>query len=291
MSQKKNKLKSVDVPFYRYWSALYMSFYSRHIYVDVGKRWRGLGLLYLLLATAICSIPFFIRMDISFNNSFQEQLIKPLEEIPVFYIQNGNVIFDKPMPYLVKDEKGQVVIVIDTTGKINDFSKYPSLTVLVNKNKISLKIPRLRLFNMVPSQIDNSPPMVQEFDKDTNLVFDGKMITQEKTVTNLKYFAEILMYPMIVAMLYSIFISFFLVFGFLGQVFSNVFFSFSVGFKQSCRLLIVAGTPMLLLLILLLTLNNMFLGSGFILLALLIAYFSFALYALRAESRKVVRQD
>ena len=40
----KNKLKLIDAPVYRYWDALYMSFYSRRLYVDVGKRWRGLGI-------------------------------------------------------------------------------------------------------------------------------------------------------------------------------------------------------------------------------------------------------
>mgnify|MGYP000744652103 CR=1 FL=1 len=136
---KENTLKSVDTPSYSYWSALYLSFYSQHLYVDVGKRWRGIAFFYLLLAIAICSIPFVIRMNLSFNDAFKEQLIKPLEEIPVFYIQDGHVVFDKPMPYLVKDNRGQVVAIVDTTGKINDFSKYPSLTILVNKDKISLK--------------------------------------------------------------------------------------------------------------------------------------------------------
>lgn len=82
----------------------------------------------------------------------------------------------------------------------------------------------------------------------------------------------------------------FLVFGFLGQVFL-VYFSFSITFKQSCRLLIVAATPMLIALILLLTSNYIFPGSGFILLFLLIGYFSYALFALRAESKKLSGHD
>lgn len=289
MKKEKNKLKSIDAPSYGYWSALYRSFYSRHLYVDVGKRWRGWGLLYLLLAIAICSIPFAVKMDFSFNTSFQEQLVKPLIEIPTFYIQDGNVVFDKPMPYLVKNDKGDVTIIIDTTGQINDFSKYPLLAILVNKNQISMKIPNLQLFDMPQAQFSSGPPIVQEFTKEDNAVFDGKTIAKEQTITNLKYFAQMLMYPIIVSIFFSMFITFFLVFGFLGQIFSSVFFSFSVTFKQSCRLLIVAGTPMLLLMMLLLTFNFMFTGSGFILLFFLIGYFSYALYALRAESKKIVR--
>lgn len=288
MSKEKNKLKPIDTPVYGYWSALYKSFYSRLLYVDVGKRWRGLGILYLLLSIALCSIPFALRMSFSLNQSFKEQITDPLSKIPVFYIQNGLVSFDKPMPYLIKNDQGQVVVAIDTTGKINDFpSDYPYLTILINKNKISLKVPSLKLFNMTESKPSKGTPLVQPFDKGTNLVFDGKKIAEENSIKDLKYFSQLMIYPMIVAIFFSIFIVFFLVFAFLGQVFSTIFFTFNVTFAQSSRLLIVAGTPMLLLLLMMLTLNSIFQGSGFILFALLIMYYSFALYSLRAESRRM----
>ncbi len=266
-----------------------MSFYSRRLYVDVGKRWKGFALLYLLLTIALFSIPFSVRMSFSLNQSFKEQITDPLSKIPVFYIQNGEVSFDKPMPYLIKNDLGQVVVAIDTTGKINDFPRdYPYLTILINKNKISLKVPSLKLFNMVDSKPNKGAPIVQTFDKGTNLVFDGKKIAEENSIQKLKYFSQLMIYPMVVAIFFSIFIVFFLVLAFLGQVFSTIFFSFNVSFLQSSRLLIVAGTPMLLLLFIMLTLNSIFQGSGFILFALLIAYYSFALHSLRAESRRIV---
>lgn len=286
--KEKNKLKPIDTPVYGYWSALYMSFYARRLYIDVGKRWRGLALLYLLLTIALCSIPFSLRMSFSLNQSFKEQITDPLSKIPVFYIQNGEVSFDKPMPYLIKNDQGQVVVVIDTSGKINDFpADYPYLTILINKNKISLKVPSLKLFNMTDSKPSKGAPLVQTFDKGTNLVFDGKKLAEENSIKELKYFSQLMIYPMVVAIFFSIFIVFFLVLAFLGQVFSTIFFSFNVSFLQSTRLLIVAGTPMLLLLLIMLTLNSIFQGSGFILFALLIAYYSFALHALRAESRRL----
>ncbi len=289
VSKEKNKqLKPIDTPVYRYWSALYMSFYSRLLYVDVGKRWRGLGILYLLLTIALFTIPFAVRMSFSLNQAFKEQITDPLSKIPVFYIQNGEVSFDKPMPYLIKNDQGQVVIIIDTTGKINDFpSNYPYLSILINKNKISLKVPSLKLFNMAETKPSKGTPLVQTFDKGTNLVFDGRKIAEEDSIKNVTFYSELMIYPMVVAMLFSIFIILFLVLAFLGQVFSNIFFSFNVTFAQSSRLLAVAGTPMLLLLLAMLTLNSIFMGSGYILFALLIFYYSFALYSLRAESRRV----
>src|SRR5476651_2545843 len=61
VAKEKNKLKLIDAPVYGYWKALYMSFYSRRLYVDIGKRWHGFGLVYLLLAIAVLSLPFALR--------------------------------------------------------------------------------------------------------------------------------------------------------------------------------------------------------------------------------------
>ena len=289
VSKEKNQLKPIDASVYNYWSALYLSFYSRRLYVDVGKRWHGLGLLYLILAIALFSIPFFLRTSYSLGESFKQQITEPLSKIPVFYIQNGVVSFDKPMPYLIKDNKGNVVVVIDTTGTVNDFNhEYPYLTILINKDKISVKSPRLNLFFMNNSQPGLGSPLVETFNKEDNLVFDGKKLAEEKSLSSLKYFSQAILYPMIIGMFFSVLLIFFLVLGFLGQVFSSIFFSFKISFIKSTRLLIVAGTPMVLLLLSTLAMNLIFIGLGTILFFLLIAYYSFALYALRSESKQVV---
>ncbi|WP_078061548.1 DUF1189 family protein [Legionella saoudiensis] len=291
MGKEKTALKPMDTPVYGYWSALYRSFYSRRLYVDVGKRWKGFGVLYLLLVIAILSVPFFLRMSVSLNESFKEQIVNPLLKIPVFYIQNGNVLFDKPMPYFIKNDKGQTVVIIDTTGIINDFTaQYPYLSILINKNQIAFRIPNPQLFTMnKEAPPSRSTPIVQTFDKGSNLVFDGKKMVEANSVTGLKYASQVVLYPIIVGIFFSIFIVFFLVFALLGQTFSSIFFSFKISFAASCRMLMVAGTPMLLVLMTILSLNSVFTGLGVILFFLLIAYYSFALYALRAESRQVAR--
>ena len=102
---------------------------------------------------AVLSIPFTLRMSLVFNQSFNQQIIDPLLQIPTFYVQNGEVSFDKPMPYLIKNKKGQVVLIIDTTGKVDDFTEqYPYLSILINKNIIYFKIPTPQLFNGVTQQ-------------------------------------------------------------------------------------------------------------------------------------------
>jgi len=291
VSKVKNQLKPIDTPVYGYWSALYKSFYSRRLYVDVGKRWKGFGILYLLLVFFLFSIPLFGRMSVGLNQAFKEQIIGPLLKIPVFYIQNGSVVFDKPMPYLINNDKKQTIVIIDTTGKVSDFTaQYPYLSILINKNQIAFRIPNAQIFPMnTPAAPSKSAPLVRTFDKESNLVFDGKKLVEQNSIAGLKYASQVMLYPIIVTMLFSIFIVFFLVLSLLGQTFSRIFFSFKIKFAASTRLLIVAGTPMLLLLLIILTLNRMFPGVGIILFFLLILYYSYALYALRAESRQVAR--
>ena len=289
MNKAKTGLKSIDTPIYGYWSAMYYAFYSKRLYVDVGKRWKGLGLLYLLLVIAIGSIPLSLVTAYNFNQLFNQQLIDPILQLPTLYVQNGEVSIDKPMPYLVKNKKNQVVAIVDTTGSIDSFSeKYPHLTILINKDKMSYKVPTPQIFLNNKQLLKPQAPIVQTFDKTINSVFDGHQFVTSGAVTGLKYVSELLVYPVSIATVFSIFIVLFPVVALLAQLYSNIFFSFHITYKQALRLLIVSATPMLVALFILLMFNIIFPGLGFILLALLGAYYSFSLYSLKAESLQVV---
>jgi hypothetical protein len=291
VTKNKTQLKRVDAPVYRYWSALYMSFYASRLYVDVGKRWRGFGILYLFFMIAITCIPFAMVMSLDFEKSFNEQLIEPLSLIPQIYVQNGVASFDRPMPYLIKNKKNQVAIIIDTTGKISEFSNaYPNLNILIKKDSINFKMPAPPVLVSDQSESNKGAPLAQPFTKNMNFVFDGKSILKDNQLSRLKYVSQLMIYPLMVAELFSIFLVLFLVLGFLGQLFSRMFFYFTPTFSQSIRLFMVSATPMVVLLMIFLALNAIFAGSGIILLALLLAYYSFAIRSLRAESKLLVTQ-
>jgi 4-amino-4-deoxy-L-arabinose transferase-like glycosyltransferase len=132
-------------------------------------------------------------------------------------------------------------------------------------------------------------PLVQTFTKEDNMVFDGKKIIHDDGVTQLKYFSEAIIFPLVFGLFFGLFLIFFLVFGFLGQVFARIFFSFQITVKQGCRLLIVAATPMMVLLFFMLAFNLTFPGYGFMLLAVLAVYFSLGVVALKSESNHLVR--
>lgn len=289
MARKKNQLKPIDAPVYRYWEALYLSFFSRQLYLDVGKRWKGLGLLYLFLVVAIFSLPLSWRIASNFEETFHEDIISPLERIPTLYIQNGILSCDKPMPYFIKNKLGQVVLIIDTSGKINNFSKeYPYLDVLINKDKMVLKVSGPVFPGINNNTSGSEVPIVQNFSKEMNAVFNGKQFMTEPSMRNLLLISRLLIYPMLIGLLYGILAVILLVLGFLGQVFARIFFSFQLGFMQGCRVLIVAATPMLIVLMIIRSIDLVFLGSGLLLISLLVSYFSFAIHALRMDSNQLV---
>ena len=290
VAKQNNTLKPIDTPLYGYWRALFLSFYSKRLYIDVAKRWKGFGLIYLFLSIAILAIPLSIQVLVDFNKSFDEQIVGTLKLLPEVYVQNGSISFDKPMPYLVKNNKNQVVIIIDTTGKITSFSQeYPDLTILVTKNTMYIKLPSLQMLNKPGAQKNSSVPLAQSFGQHDNMIIDGKKIITDPAISKLKLLSQLIIYPIIVAMLYSIFLVIFLVLAFLGQVFASIFFTFKLNYRTSCRLFMVAATPFLLvLLIISLSLNVIFPGSGIVLLFLIGAYYSFAIHSVRSESKQVV---
>jgi hypothetical protein len=195
------------------------------------------------------------------------------------------------MPYFIKNKKGKVVLIIDTTGAINQINEtYPSLNILFNKDKMIVKIPTPDLLHMKDTPINKGVAVEQPFDKNVNQVFNGKKMVEGQQVKTLQYFVQILTYPIVVASLFSLFVVMYPVIALLGQFFASVFFSLRISYMTACRLLIVSSTPMLVFLLVIMTLDSLFSFTGVFLVGLLFLYYSFALFSLKKDSRKVVAQ-
>jgi hypothetical protein len=288
MSKKDNALVDIDTPVFSYFQALYLSFYSSRLYVDVGKRWKGFGFLYTLLLVSILSIPLGVKWSIRYNDIVNLNIIQLIDNLPTLYVQNGALEFDKPMPFLVKNNKNEVLAVIDSTGQINTVndmdSKYPNASLLVTKNNIQFKIP-------------NPPPyfkgIKQEkseytFGENTNEIFNPQEWAKTTGLGTIKNLTLLLVYPMILSLFLSIIITFIPVMALLGQLFSTIFFTFKVSFKQACRIMAVASTPTQLIFFSIITLINDITNIGIFIVALLAIYFSFAVIALKRESKLMV---
>lgn len=288
MQRTDKALVDIDTPAYGYFQALYLSFYSRRLYVDVGKRWKGFGILYTLLLLAILTLPMGIKWSMIYQEMFVTQLLEPINLIPKLTIQNGNLIFDKPMPFFIKNSKGEIVTIIDASGEINtiDNKKYPQLFTLITKNNIQFKSPNLSQYVQGLEQSNS----VYTFDKNDNEIFDPQVWGQKGGLNTIKNLTSLLVYPLLFSLFTSLILTLIPVMALLGTFFSTLFFKFTLTFKQACRLIAVASTPAQLLFFIVITFYNGLTGIGIPLVALVAAYFCFALVFLKKESKQVIIQ-
>ncbi len=96
-----------------------LSFFSKAFYRDVALQWRGTGFGYLLLLLIVCWIPTMIQMQAGFSAFVRDTAPKMIAAVPTLTIHNGKASIDKAQPYYIKEpDTGNVLAIIDTTGKI-----------------------------------------------------------------------------------------------------------------------------------------------------------------------------
>lgn len=282
-------LRGMDVPHYSYWQAIYNSFFNRALYVDVGKRWKGLSIAYLLLMIFVVSLPFSLRVMFVFDNFFQQGIITPLQNLPEIYVQNGLVSLDKPMPYFVRNDSGDVIAIVDTSGAITDFStSYPQQSILITKDSFMFRVPNPpQFFKAFPAT--TWPATSKAFTKELNQVFDAKEWVQSSSIKFTRIAINAMIFPTIAALFFTMYLAFLLVFTLMAQFVAKILLKFDLGYMTAFRLLMVATTPQIVVLQLSLALDWIFSGLGMVLCILIAAYFSFAVLSLKRESNKLVR--
>src|SRR3990167_6262540 len=281
-------LRDVDAPFFRYWQALYLSFFSGRLYVDVAKRWQGLGIGYLLLLICITTFPLSARLAYDFNSFYEAQIIAPLKEIPKLYVQNGKVSLDKPMPYRIKNKEGKVVLIIDTTGEVTMIDKTnPNLTMLITRDQFLYRLPVPQFYTNNYSAAETGDVFAEPFDKGMNQIFDGNEWVQSVGIERVKWASDFLFFPTVAATFFTLYLCFFLIFTFMAQLGAKLFIKKSLTYKQACRLFIVSATPAVTLSFVSLatTIGGAFVGP--ILLILMILCFSYAVYVVKQEGNQL----
>lgn len=285
----KNAVRLIDQPHYSYWQALYLAFYSKRLYIDVAKRWRGFGLLYLILLIAIATIPLSIRLIMNFNDYFNQQLFYPIEKMPPIFVQNGQVKFDKPMPYFVKNDAQEVIVIIDTTGQIEQIdNRYPHLAILMTKDKIYFQSPRLKLFMGDKEASENPTIYEQSLDPNMNEMFVGKQWIKQSGVLTIKHVTEWLIYPIMVGFIFGIYFVFSWILALIGQIFAQMIFKVKLSFQGAYRIFVVAATAQVVLFLLSLAINMVVPGEGYLFVILLAVYFNMAILMIKSDSKNLV---
>lgn len=269
----------------QYCKALYGSFYSSVLYADVVKRWHSLGMGYLLFLVILGAIPLSGRIIIEFNDFFKEQILFPFEALPSVTIQNGELRYNKPMPYLIKNKKGEVVSIIDTAGSMTELNQtYPQLTVLITKNKMDFRPASYKQFlGLSEGTIDN-PIYTHIFDKGVNGLLSGSAWIHSSGITKLNTLMQILVFPSVVIFYFAVFWIMLLLLSALLQLYSDFFFNVTLSFKAACRLLAVAAIPALVLFFFMRCGNFAVPGMGLIYGVSILSYSSYGLYSVKRLS-------
>lgn len=120
---------------YGYLQGIVMSFYSRDFYRDVVQNWSAGVFLYLLLILAFCLVSPTIHIQKGINvgyNAFSEKIFP---QIPVMTFKSGELTTPDNRPYEIVDSNKNVIVLIDTSGKHQDFSNTEA-SVLLTKHAI-----------------------------------------------------------------------------------------------------------------------------------------------------------
>jgi hypothetical protein len=129
-------------PRYSRFSALVLSFFSMDLYRDVGRNWRGIGLLYLLLLFALTWLPPVIRGHIGFRRFVRNDAPAVLSQVPSVTIKNGVVSIKEPEPYIVRDpQTGRTILYVDTSGEFNQEKEAREAAVLLSRSTVEIRQP------------------------------------------------------------------------------------------------------------------------------------------------------
>ncbi len=122
-----------------------LAFFSKRLYRDVGRNWKGVNLSYLFLLLACCCLPATLHLRGHLLQSLETGQVALLNQLPEIRIVNGEAAADVKQPHFIKAANGDPVAIIDTTGSMN-YIDDPSVNVLLTETKLIVRRGR-NLFN------------------------------------------------------------------------------------------------------------------------------------------------
>jgi hypothetical protein len=127
----------VSMKQYGVFHPLLLSFYSKSLYRDVAKNWKGVAFSYLLLLLALTWVPVMMHFHNSLSDGISREAPQIVNQIPKITITKGEVSIDAPVPYSIIDpQSGEQIAAIDTSGQITSIDQTKAIVLLTKKNLI-----------------------------------------------------------------------------------------------------------------------------------------------------------
>ena len=150
-----------------------LAFFSKDLYADIARNWKGVNFLYLLLLLAVCWVGAMVRLHRNLNNFIINDAPAFIDQVPEITITDGQVSIKEDQPYYITSpDTGQVLIVIDTTGKIGSLEETEAFCLLT-KNKLMIKkndrqtdtedLSRVKSFSVTSEQITGWSKLIAKF--------------------------------------------------------------------------------------------------------------------------------
>jgi hypothetical protein len=216
---------------YSIFHPLVLSFFSKSLYRDVAKNWRGTGLLYLFLVLALFWIPTIIKGQIGISNWVDGDSKEITKQIPAITISNGKVSTDVPTPHFIKDPKtGTDIAIIDTTGAYQTLENSDA-KLLLTKSKLIM---------------NKSAMETQTYDLSSVQSFYVDRSRVEGWLVLLKRWFVPVLYPLALIFSFIFRAIQLLIYALIGLLFARILQA-NLDYKTLMRLAAIAITPVLIL--------------------------------------------
>src|ERR1700691_5867621 len=104
-------------------AGLVLSLFLPTFYRHVARSWGGIGILYLLLLFTLTWMPSLVKIHLGARKFAQEDFPPIANKLPDITVKNGKISSPVPQPFEIKDDHGNPLFVLDTTGKINNIEQ------------------------------------------------------------------------------------------------------------------------------------------------------------------------
>lgn len=123
---------------------IFMSFYSKKVYLDVYRNWRGLGFAYLLVVIMVFSLGELIQMQKFVTQWVINKGPAVVTQVPEMWFTDGQLHHNGDNPLLITDPQTQLPIVLIDSTLTNISAVDTSIVIVFGKDELAVDNSRQR---------------------------------------------------------------------------------------------------------------------------------------------------
>ncbi|MCX8027037.1 MAG: DUF1189 domain-containing protein [Thermodesulfovibrionales bacterium] len=116
-----------------------LSFFSRVLYIDVAKNWRGYGITYILFLSLMFTTPEIIKFQAQIEEVLDMTAPIIIPQVPTIYIKSGRLSIDKPSPHEIYNTKTNTLFAVIDTNNTYKTPNESKAIIYITDTKIFFK--------------------------------------------------------------------------------------------------------------------------------------------------------